>query len=52
MKRVTMFLQQGKTTEVRKFVDWAFEDVGISLDWRGGGVDEKGLLQIHGKRFG
>jgi len=36
-------LATGETTEVRKFVDWAFEDVGIELEWRGHGVDEKGF---------
>lgn len=35
-------LATGETTEVRQFVQWAFEDVGITLEWRGSGVDEKG----------
>jgi GDPmannose 4,6-dehydratase len=35
-------LATGETTEVRQFVEWAFEDVGINLDWRAKGVDEKG----------
>lgn len=35
-------LATGETTEVRQFVQWAFEDVGIALEWRGSGVDEKG----------
>ena len=35
-------LATGETTSVRSFVDWAFEDVGIELEWRGSGVDEKG----------
>jgi GDPmannose 4,6-dehydratase len=35
-------LATGETTEVRKFVEWAFEDVGITLEWKGSGVDEKG----------
>lgn len=35
-------LATGETTEVRQFVQWAFEDVGINLEWRGAGVDEKG----------
>ena len=34
-------LATGETTTVRTFVDWAFEDVGIQLEWRGSGVDEK-----------
>ncbi len=35
-------LATGVTTEVRTFVEWAFEDVGITLEWRGTGVEEKG----------
>jgi GDPmannose 4,6-dehydratase len=36
-------LATGTTTPVRDFVQWAFEDVGISIEWRGKGVDEQGL---------
>ena len=36
-------LATGETTEVRKFVEWAFADVGIEIEWRGAGVEEKGL---------
>ncbi len=42
-------LATGTTTEVRQFVQWAFEDVGIALDWRGNGVDEKGYDRATGK---
>jgi GDPmannose 4,6-dehydratase len=35
-------LATGETTSVRTFVEWAFEDVGIRLTWRGEGLDEKG----------
>jgi GDPmannose 4,6-dehydratase len=35
-------LATGETTPVRDFVEWAFEDVGIALEWKGEGVDEKG----------
>ena len=35
-------LATGETTTVRQFVDWAFEDVGFKLEWKGEGVDEKG----------
>ena len=35
-------LATGVTTEVRTFVEWAFEDVGITVEWRGTGVEEKG----------
>lgn len=36
-------LATGETTPVREFVQWAFEDVGIDLEWRGQGVEEKGF---------
>jgi GDPmannose 4,6-dehydratase len=42
-------LATGETTEVRQFVQWAFEDVGIDLEWRGTGVDEKGYDGATGK---
>jgi GDPmannose 4,6-dehydratase len=35
-------LATGVTTTVRTFVDWSFEEVGISLEWTGEGVNEKG----------
>jgi GDPmannose 4,6-dehydratase len=35
-------LATGETTSVRQFVEWAFADVGIALEWKGSGVDEKG----------
>jgi len=42
-------LATGETTEVRQFVTWAFEDVGINLEWRGTGVEEKGYDILSGK---
>lgn len=36
-------LATGVTTTVRTFVEWAFEEVGIYIEWRGTGVDEKGF---------
>jgi GDPmannose 4,6-dehydratase len=35
-------LATGETTPVRTFVEWAFDDVGFNLVWKGDGVDEKG----------
>ncbi len=35
-------LATGVTTTVRQFVEWAFADAGITLEWRGKGVDEQG----------
>jgi len=42
-------LATGETTEVRKFVQWAFEDVGIAIEWRGTGVGEKGYDRLTGR---
>jgi GDPmannose 4,6-dehydratase len=42
-------LATGETTEVRQFVKWAFEDVGIPIEFEGSGVDEKGVCQKTGK---
>jgi GDPmannose 4,6-dehydratase len=39
----------GKTYTVRQFVDYAFAEVGIKLDWQGTGVDEKGVCTKTGK---
>ncbi|HTJ58855.1 MAG TPA: GDP-mannose 4,6-dehydratase [Devosiaceae bacterium] len=42
-------LATGVTTYVRDFVTWAFEEVGITLDWRGEGVDEQGVDRATGQ---
>lgn len=42
-------LATGKTTEVRDFVRWAFEDAGIPVEFRGEGIGEKGYCQSTGK---
>ena len=42
-------LATGVTTKVRTFVEWAFEDVGISLRWEGAGIDEKGYCSATGR---
>jgi GDPmannose 4,6-dehydratase len=41
-------LATGETTSVRQFVEWAFADVGIALEWKGSGVDEKGYDSASG----
>ena len=41
-------LATGETTAVRSFVEWAFDDVGLALEWRGSGVDEKGYCSRTG----
>jgi GDPmannose 4,6-dehydratase len=42
-------LATGITTHVRDFVRWSFEDAGISLEFKGTGVDEKGYCTKTGK---
>ena len=42
-------LATGETTPVRQFIEWAFEDVGIALEWKGSGVDETGVCRKTGK---
>jgi GDPmannose 4,6-dehydratase len=36
-------LATGQTTSVRTFVEKSFRRVGIELEWRGAGIDERGL---------
>lgn len=42
-------LATGKKITVRKFVELAFNEVGIKLKWEGKGVDEKGIDAASGK---
>jgi GDPmannose 4,6-dehydratase len=42
-------LATGETTRVRSFVEWAFADVGITIEWRGAGVEEKGYDHLSGR---
>lgn len=35
-------LATGETYTVRQFIEWAFFEVGVQIEWRGTGVDEKG----------
>jgi GDPmannose 4,6-dehydratase len=42
-------LATGEATTVRTFAEWAFEDVGIGIDWRGEGVEEKGYDRKSGR---
>jgi GDPmannose 4,6-dehydratase len=42
-------LATGVTTPVRDFVEWAFEDVDIRIDWNGKGIDEKGYCRRSGQ---
>lgn len=35
-------LATGVATSVRQFVEWAFADAGIAVEWRGEGIEERG----------
>lgn len=39
----------GETHEVREFVELAFKEVGITIEWQGIGVEEKGIDKATGK---
>jgi GDPmannose 4,6-dehydratase len=41
-------LATGKKISVRRFVELAFNEVGISLEWKGNGVEEKGINKADG----
>ncbi|WP_375403467.1 GDP-mannose 4,6-dehydratase [uncultured Sphingomonas sp.] len=42
-------LATGVTTPVRTFVEWAFADADITLEWRGEGVQEQGFCADTGR---
>ena len=42
-------LATGVTTEVRQFVKWAFAETGVTIDWRGEGLNEKGYDTANGR---
>lgn len=42
-------LATGKTTTVRRFIELAFEEAGILLEWQGKGLMEKGIDPASGK---
>jgi GDPmannose 4,6-dehydratase len=42
-------LATGKKISVRKFIEMAFAEVGMSLEWKGSGADEKGHDSKTGK---
>lgn len=42
-------LATGKTTRVRTFVEWAFAEAGIALEWSGEGLNERGLNSATGE---
>ena len=42
-------LATGETTKVREFVELAFQEVGMEIEWSGNGVDEKGYAKGSGR---
>jgi len=38
-------LATGETHSIREFVELAFSEVGIEIEWKGKGVDEKGIIK-------
>ena len=42
-------LATGKKIKVRTFVEWSFREVGITLEWKGKGIDEKGIDKATGE---
>ena len=42
-------LATGKKIAVRTFVEWAFREVGITIEWKGKDVHEKGIDKVTGK---
>ncbi|MEO6883008.1 MAG: GDP-mannose 4,6-dehydratase [Bacteroidia bacterium] len=42
-------LATGKKVSVRKFVEMAFAEVEIKLEWKGKGIEEKGINTANGK---
>jgi GDPmannose 4,6-dehydratase len=42
-------LATGEKISVRKFAEMAFNYVGINLEWKGNGIDEKGIDKASGK---
>jgi GDPmannose 4,6-dehydratase len=45
----TYVLATGRTVSVRQFVNWAFAATGVTLEWRGAGIDEVGIDAATGK---
>lgn len=42
-------LATGKTYSIKHFAELAFREIGVELEWRGQGVDEKGIDKASGK---
>ena len=48
-KPVDYVLATNETHSVREFVEFAFAEVGIEMEWQGTGVDEKGYDKKNGR---
>jgi GDPmannose 4,6-dehydratase len=48
-KSDTYILATGRTESVRTFVEMAFKAAGVTIEWRGGGIDEQGFDAQSGK---
>jgi GDPmannose 4,6-dehydratase len=44
-------LATGETHSVREFIELAFKEIDVSLEWRGDGVDEKGVDSKSGRVY-
>ncbi len=42
-------LATGETYSVRQFIEWWFREVGIEIEWKGNGVDEKWYNKLTGE---
>lgn len=42
-------LATGETHSIREFCELAFQEIGVSLNWQGSGVDEQGIDSATGK---
>jgi GDPmannose 4,6-dehydratase len=42
-------LATNKKISVKRFIELSFKEVGIELEWKGNGVDEKGINKANGK---
>ena len=45
----TLVLATGRSASVRDFIELAFATIGVSLVWKGQGIDEQGICQKTGK---
>ena len=44
-------LATGENHSVREFVELAFQEVGIKIEWKGSGIDEKGVCSKTGRVY-